>query len=128
MRALRVLVADDNEINQVVACKFLQKLGCQVEVARTGSEAVDAITRTAYDVVLMDCEMPEMDGYEATREVRRREEGTLNHLPIVALTGHASDEDVQKCRRAGMDKVLTKPVTLSALRANLQELLGPADL
>lgn len=128
VRGLRVLVADDNEINQVVACKFLQKLGCQVEVARTGSEAVDAITRTAYDVVLMDCEMPEMDGYEATREVRRREEGTLNHLPIVALTGHASDEDVQKCRRAGMDKVLTKPVTLSALRANLQELLGPADL
>jgi signal transduction histidine kinase len=73
---LRVLVADDNEINQVVACKFLQKLGCQVEVARTGCEAVEAITRTAYDVVLMDCEMPEMDGYEATRAVRRREEGT----------------------------------------------------
>ncbi|MDF0672905.1 MAG: ATP-binding protein [Nitrospira sp.] len=127
VRGLRVLVADDNEINQVVACKFLQKLGCQVEVARTGCEAVDAITRTAYDVVLMDCEMPEMDGYEATREVRRREEGTLNHLPIMALTGHASDEDARKCRQAGMDKVVTKPLTLSALRANLQELLRHAD-
>ncbi len=124
---LRVLVADDNEINQVVACKFLQKLGCQVEVARTGCEAVEAITRTAYDVVLMDCEMPEMDGYEATREVRRREEGTPNHLPIVALTGHTSDEEVQKCHQAGMDRVVTKPVTLSVLRANLQELLRNVD-
>lgn len=124
---LRVLVADDNEINQVVACKFLQKLGCQVEVARTGCEAVEAITRTAYDVVLMDCEMPETDGYEATREVRRREEGTLNHLRIIALTGHTSDEEVQKCLQAGMDWVVTKPVTLAALRANLHELMRKAD-
>jgi PAS domain S-box-containing protein len=119
----RVLVADDNEINQVVACKFLQKLGCQVEVARTGREAVEAISRTTYDIVLMDCEMPEMDGYEATREIRRREEGAENHLPIMALTGHASDEDAQKCREAGMDKVVTKPLTLPVLRAGLQELL-----
>ncbi len=124
---LRILVADDNEINQVVACKFLQKLGCQVEVARTGCEAVEAITRTAYDVVLMDCEMPEMDGYEATRKVRRREEGTLNHLPIMALTGHTSDEEVQKCHQAGMDRVVTKPVTLPVLRANLLELLRNVD-
>jgi PAS domain S-box-containing protein len=121
--SLRVLVADDNEINQVVACKFLQKLGCHVEVARTGREAVEAITRTVYDVVLMDCEMPEMDGYEATREVRRREEGTPSHLPIMALTGHASDEDAQKCHQAGMDTVMTKPLTLPILRASLQELL-----
>jgi CheY-like chemotaxis protein len=125
---LHVLVADDNEINQVVACKFLQKLGCQVEVARTGCEAVEAITRTAYDVVLMDCEMPEMDGYEATREVRRREEGTLNHLPIIALTGHTSEDEVRKCRRAGMDRVVTKPVTLTVLRANLHELMRKADI
>jgi CheY-like chemotaxis protein len=125
--SLRVLVADDNEINQVVACKFLQKLGCHVEIARTGREAVEAITRTVYDVVLMDCEMPEMDGYEATREVRRREEGTPSHLPIMALTGHASDEDAQKCHQAGMDKVMTKPLTLPALRTNLQELLRQAN-
>ena len=71
--------------------------------------------------------MPEMDGYEATRAVRRREEGTLNHLPIMALTGHASDEEVQKCRQAGMDRVVTKPVTLTVLRANLQELLRQAN-
>lgn len=120
---LRVLVADDNEINQVVACKFLQKLGCQVELACTGHEAVEAISRTAYDVVLMDCEMPEMDGYEATREIRRREDGTLSHLPIMALTGHTSDDDAQKCLEAGMDTVLTKPLTLPTLRINLKKLL-----
>lgn len=125
--SLRVLVADDNEINQVVACKFLQKLGCHVEIARTGREAVEAITRTVYNVVLMDCEMPEMDGYEATREVRRREEGTPSHLPIMALTGHASDEDAQKCHQAGMDKVITKPLTLPILRASLRELLQQAN-
>ncbi|MBK9306566.1 MAG: response regulator [Nitrospira sp.] len=120
---LRVLVADDNEINQVVACKFLQKLGCQVELARTGREAVEAITRTAYDVVLMDCEMPDMDGYEASKAIRLREEGTLSHLPIMALTGHASDDDAQKCLMAGMDTVLTKPLTLPTLRTNLKKLL-----
>ncbi len=124
---LRVLVADDNEINQVVACKFLQKLGCHVEVARTGCEAVEAVSRTGYDVVLMDCDMPEMDGYEATREVRRREEGTPKHLPIMALTGHTSDEEIRKCHQAGMDRVVTKPVTLTVLRTNLQELLRKAD-
>ena len=124
---LRVLVADDNEINQVVACKFLQKLGCQVEVARTGREAVEAISRTSYDMVLMDCEMPEMDGYEATREIRRREEGGLTHLPIMALTGHTSNEETEKCRHAGMDRVIMKPVTLSVLRKSLQELMHKTD-
>ncbi|RPH82194.1 MAG: response regulator, partial [Nitrospiraceae bacterium] len=124
---LRVLVADDNEINQVVACKFLQKLGCQVEVARTGLEAVEAIGRTTYDVVLMDCEMPEMDGYEATKEVRRREEGMPSRLPIMALTGHTSDEETQKCLQAGMDRVLTKPLTLPILRTHLQKLMRHAD-
>ena len=117
---LRVLVADDNEINQVVACKFLQKLGCQVEVVRTGREAVESIVRTTYDAVLMDCEMPEMDGYEATREIRCREQGTARHLPILALTGHASSEDALKCLQAGMDDVVTKPVTLQTLRAKLK--------
>jgi CheY-like chemotaxis protein len=124
---LRVLVADDNEINQVVACKFLQKLGCQVEVARTGREAVEAIGRTTYDVVLMDCEMPEIDGYEATRQVRRREEGMSKRLPIMALTGHTSEEETQKCLQAGMDRVLTKPVTLAVLRTHLRELMRKAD-
>ena len=121
---LRILVVDDNEINQVVACKFLQKLGCQVEVARNGREAVDSIAHATYDAVLMDCEMPEMDGYEATQEIRRLEQTTTRHLPIMALTGHASSEDEQKCRQAGMDDVVTKPMTLPTLRAKLERLLA----
>ena len=125
---LRILVVDDNEINQVVACKFLQKLGCQVEVARNGREAVDSIAHATYDAVLMDCEMPEMDGYEATQEIRRQEQTTTRHLPIMALTGHASSEDEQKCRHAGMDDVVTKPMTLPTLRAKLERLLAQPDV
>jgi hypothetical protein len=125
---LRILVVDDNEINQVVACKFLQKLGCQVEVARNGRAAVDSIAHATYDAVLMDCEMPEMNGYEATQEIRRQEQTTTNHLPIIALTGHASSEDEQKCRQAGMDDVVTKPITLPTLRAKLERLLTQPDV
>ena len=121
---LRILVVDDNEINQVVACKFLQKLGCQVEVARNGREAVESIAHATYDAVLMDCEMPEMDGYEATQEIRRLEQTTTRHLHIIALTGHASSEDAQNCRQAGMDDVVTKPMTLPTLRAKLERLLA----
>jgi PAS domain S-box-containing protein len=124
---LRILVVDDNEINQVVACKFLQKLGCQVEVARNGREAVDSIARATYDAVLMDCEMPEMNGYEATQEIRRQEQDTTRHLPIMALTGHASSEDEQKCRQAGMDDVVTKPMTLPILREKLERLFAQPD-
>ena len=123
----RILVVDDNEINQVVACKFLQKLGCQVEVARNGREAVDSIAHATYDAVLMDCEMPEMNGYEATHEIRRQEQNTTTHLPIIALTGHASSEDEQKCREAGMDDVVTKPITLPTLRAKIERLLAQPD-
>ena len=125
---LRILVVDDNEINQVVACKFLQKLGCQVEVARNGREAVESIAHASYDAVLMDCEMPVMNGYEATQEIRRQEQITARHLPIIALTGHASSEDEQKCRQAGMDDVVTKPMTLPTLRAKLERLLAQPDV
>jgi PAS domain S-box-containing protein len=124
---LRILVVDDNEINQVVACKFLQKIGCHAEVARNGREALDSIAKVVYDAVLMDCEMPEMNGYEATQEIRRQEQNTTNHLPIIALTGHASSEDEQKCRQAGMDDVVTKPMTLPTLRTKLERLLAQPD-
>jgi CheY-like chemotaxis protein len=119
----RILVADDNEINQVVACKFLQKLGFEVEIARNGREAVEAASRTPYDAILMDCEMPEMDGYDATRAIRQRETGQSRHIPVIALTGHASVDDERVCVDAGMDAVLTKPVTLPALRGTLDRIL-----
>lgn len=119
----RILVADDNEINQMVACKFLQKLGFEVEIARNGREAVEAASRTSYDAILMDCEMPEMDGYDATRAIRQRETGHNRHIPVIALTGHASVDDERVCVDAGMDAVLTKPVTLPALRGTLDRIL-----
>lgn len=119
----RILVADDNEINQVVACKFLQKLGYEVEVARNGREAVEAASRTPYDAILMDCEMPELNGYDATRAIRQREMGRENRIPVIALTGHASADDERVCLNAGMDAVLTKPVTLPALRGTLDRIL-----
>ena len=119
----RILVADDNEINQVVACKFLQKLGYEVEVARNGREALEAAARTPYDAILMDCEMPEMDGYDATRAIRQRETGQERRIPVIALTGHASADDERVCLDAGMDAVLTKPVTLPALRGSLDRIL-----
>lgn len=120
----RILVADDNEINQVVACKFLQKLGFEVEIVRNGHEAVIAASRTPYDAILMDCEMPEMDGYDATRAIRQGETGQDRHIPVIALTGHASTDDERVCLDAGMDAVLTKPVTLPVLRGILDRLLG----
>ena len=122
-RISRILVADDNEINQVVACKFLQKLGYEVEIARNGREALVAAARVHYDAILMDCEMPEMDGYAAARAIRQRETGSDGHIPVIALTGHASSEDERVCLDAGMDAVLTKPVTLPALRATLDRVL-----
>lgn len=122
-RISRILVADDNEINQVVACKFLQKLGYEVEIARNGREALVAAARVHYDAILMDCEMPEMDGYAAVRAIRQRETGSDGHIPVIALTGHASSEDERVCLDAGMDAVLTKPVTLPALRATLDRTL-----
>lgn len=122
----RILVADDNEINQVVACKFLQKLGYEVEVARNGREAVEAASRTPYDAILMDCEMPELNGYDATRAIRQREMGKGNRIPVIALTGHASADDERVCLNAGMDAVLTKPVTLPALRGTLDRILRRA--
>ena len=93
------------------------------EVARNGREAIVAAARVHYDAILMDCEMPEMDGYAATRAIRQRETGSAGHIPVIALTGHASSEDERVCLEAGMDAVLTKPVTLPALRATLDRTL-----
>ena len=104
----RILVVDDNETNQVVACKFLQKLGCQVEVARNGREAVDSIARAPYDAVLMDCEMPEMNGYEATQEIRRQEQTTTRHLPSLPSPG---------TRHRRMNRSVDKPEWMTLSRS-----------
>jgi len=112
--AISVLVAEDNLVNQRVAARMLEKLGCRVDIAPDGRQAVEMWEQGAYDMILMDCQMPEMDGYTATGEIRRREpEGV--HIPIVAMTAHARDEDRQDCLAAGMDDFLTKPVVRQKL-------------
>jgi PAS domain S-box-containing protein len=123
----RVLVAEDNPINRLVAVGLLQGLGCAVDAAEDGRQAVEAIGRKAYDLVLMDLHMPELDGFTATATIRERErtEGQGRRVPIVALTADALAGDAEKSREAGMDDHLTKPVTRERLAAVMERWLTP---
>ena len=114
----RVLVADDNAVNQRVAVAMLHKLGLHADTAENGVEALQALGKNAYDLVLIDCQMPEMDGYEATRAIRAREVEGI-HLPVVAMTAHTMQEDIDACLTAGMDDYLLKPISLSSLSKKL---------
>ncbi|MEO7275303.1 MAG: response regulator, partial [Vicinamibacterales bacterium] len=115
----RILVVDDLAVNRKVAASLLQRLGCQVDCAATGREAVDALEAQSYDLVLMDCQMPDMDGFQATQEIRRRE-GVGRHTAIVAMTAGAFPGEREKCRAAGMDDYMTKPVKPDVLRLMLE--------
>ena len=110
-----ILVVDDNEINRFVAGEMLEELGYQVDMAENGAEAVERVKQKEFVVVLMDCQMPVMDGYAATREIRRIEETLGRHQPIVALTAHALSGEREKVLAAGMDDYLSKPVRSSSL-------------
>jgi two-component system, sensor histidine kinase and response regulator len=114
----RVLVVDDNTTNQKVARLMLENLGCRVDVACNGKEAIDMLELLPYDVVFMDCEMPEMDGYHATAEIRRRHADD-RHVPVVAMTAKAIQGDRERCLAAGMDDYISKPVRLEDLDAAL---------
>jgi PAS domain S-box-containing protein len=123
-----ILVAEDNPVNQEVAAGMIESLGCRVTVATNGQEALDAMGLRAYDVVFMDCQMPEMDGFEATRVMRALEQcdqahPTPRHTPIVALTANAFASDREACLAAGMDDYLSKPFTQDQLRAILERWL-----
>ncbi len=107
---LRVLVAEDNPVNQKLAQRLLERWGCHVTIAPNGQEAVDAWETARYDVIFMDVQMPVMDGYEATAEIRRRESERGRRTPIIAMTAHAMEGDDQRCRAAGMDDYIPKPV------------------
>ena len=113
----KILLAEDNPINQVVAVRMLEKRGHRVTVAANGREAVAASRREPFDLVLMDVQMPEMDGFEATATIRQAEEAAGRHLPIFAMTAHAMKGDAERCRAAGMDGYLPKPIRPADLYA-----------
>jgi PAS domain S-box-containing protein len=110
----RVLVVEDNVVNQKMVVRMLEKMGCSVDVAGNGLEAVKMVEQLTYDLVFMDCQMPEMDGYEATAEIRHRQ-GSLKHTPIIAMTANAMQGDREKCIEAGMDDYVAKPVKKEAV-------------
>ncbi len=126
---LPVLLAEDNPVNQKVASLLLQRLGYEVDVVVNGAEALTALARRHYGLVLMDVQMPTMDGYEATRRLRSGETGALDpDVPIVALTAHAMKGDRLRCLDVGMNDYLTKPIDAKALAAVLRKYLEPAPL
>jgi diguanylate cyclase (GGDEF)-like protein len=128
-RQFRVLIAEDNRTNQMVAAGMLAMNGCVCEFAADGVEAVRAAQRERFDLILMDCSMPEMDGYEATAHIRLAEQALGRRTPLVAMTANTQSGDAEKCLAAGMDDYLAKPITLVELRHKLEKWLphgGPS--
>jgi signal transduction histidine kinase/ActR/RegA family two-component response regulator len=124
-RKLRVLLAEDNAVNQKIAARVLEKQGHHVTVAADGRQALAALDRATFDVVLMDVQMPEMDGFEATAAIRGHERETGNHIPIIAMTAHAMPGDRERCIAAGMDSYIAKPLKVGEL-IELLEKIGEA--
>ena len=118
LESLSVLVAEDNIVNQTIIEAMLKQLGHSIRMVATGRAALDAMARESFDLVLMDCNMPEMDGLDATRQLRAGAAGVRDvHVPVIALTANAMDGDRERCLAAGMNDFLAKPVTIAALRA-----------
>ena len=119
----RILLAEDNLVNQRLAVRILEKMGHQVAVALTGQEALNALRAEKFDLVLMDVQMPEMDGFAATREIRRIEQGRQKHLPVIAMTAHAMKGDRETCLEAGMDDYIAKPINREELRLVIERVM-----
>jgi signal transduction histidine kinase len=125
--SLRILVAEDNPVNQRVALYILQKAGHSTVVVSNGREAVAALTRENFDLVLMDVQMPEMDGFEATHAIREDEQKTGRHIPIIAMTAHAMQGDRERCLEAGMDDYVSKPVQKGELFRAIQAVMAAPE-
>jgi two-component system sensor histidine kinase/response regulator len=123
---LRILLAEDNPVNRTVAVRLLEKLGHRVTEACTGRQALNAIEAEPFDVVLMDVQMPEMDGFEAAGIIRQRERTRGGHLPLIALTAHAMKGDEERCLAAGMDAYISKPIDAARLVGAIERLTAKA--
>jgi CheY-like chemotaxis protein len=117
---LRILVAEDNLTNRLLAQKMLERIGCRADTVMNGLEVLRAVETIPVDVILMDCLMPEMDGYETARRLREREKAGAPRIHIIAMTANAMREDRERCLAAGMDDYLPKPVRREELRAALE--------
>ncbi|MGZ4873678.1 MAG: response regulator, partial [Candidatus Angelobacter sp.] len=120
---LKILLAEDNLVNQSLAVRLLRKMGHQVAVAQTGKEALYSLRSEKFDLVLMDVQMPEMDGFEATREIRKSEHGRQQHIPVIAMTAHAMNRDHESCLNAGMDDYVAKPINREDLRQTIDRVM-----
>ena len=123
---LRILLAEDNVVNQRLACRLLENHGDTVVVANNGLQLLEALERQSFDLILMDAQMPHMDGFEATAAIRRMEQATLGHIPIIAMTAHAMVGDRQRCLEAGMDGYIAKPVHAHELFETIETVLAHA--
>ena len=124
--AALVLIVEDSPVNRLVAVHVLERCGFRSHVVNDGREALHALSTQRYDAVLMDCQMPDIDGYEATRELRRRENGG-RHTPVIAMTAHAMTGDRERCLEAGMDDYIAKPVRSHTLNEVLRRWIDSAD-
>lgn len=123
-----ILLAEDHPLNQKVALLLLQKMGFDAHVVSNGMQAVEAAKRNNYDAILMDCHMPEMDGFDATREIRKHEESNARHVPIIAVTALAMAGDRERCLAAGMDDYITKPIDRDLLHKKLVYWMNPGTI
>jgi CheY-like chemotaxis protein len=121
---LRVLLAEDNLVNQKLISRLLQKLGHDVKVVENGFEAIQALAAEEFDLVAMDMQMPVMDGLEAVRKIREKEKISGQHIPIVAMTANAFEEDKRRCIEAGMDGYLIKPVNSLTIRTEIARVMA----
>jgi CheY-like chemotaxis protein len=120
---LNILLAEDNRVNQVVATRILEKMGHTVTIANNGAEAIALLAHRIFDLVLMDIQMPQMDGFAATKRIRTQEAQTDSRLPIIAMTAHAMKGDRERCLEAGMDGYVSKPITAAELQSAIANVI-----